>query len=114
MSAAQKPDYQGLWDQFKKDYSKVYHNGDEEAKRFNVFKANVDIIEEHNAKKLSYWLGVNDFADQTWEEFSKTHLGYNNADKQSSLAKLPFPRPAKKLVEAGMILQQFMRRPQVL
>merc|ERR1712054_650110 len=56
-----------------------------------VFKANVDIIEEHNAKKLSYWLGVNEFADLTWVEFSSTHLGYKAGSAVSGLTKVPFP-----------------------
>jgi len=50
----------------------------------------VDIIEEHNAKKLSYWLGVNEFADQTSEEFFSTHLGYKG-QKARFGATVPFP-----------------------
>jgi hypothetical protein len=75
LSSAQAPDYNAMWSQFKKDYSKVYPgNAGEEKKRFDIFKTNVDTIEETNAKKLSYWLGVNEFADQTWEEFASTLL----------------------------------------
>jgi C1A family cysteine protease len=88
---ADKPDYNSMWLQFKGDYNKQYDsNGGDEQKRFEVFKANVDIIEEHNAKKLSYRLGVNEFTDLTWDEFSSTHLGY--AGKSSRLGeKAPFP-----------------------
>ena len=42
------------------------------------FKANVKIIDAHNAKKLSYTSGVNWFADLSWEEFAATHLGYKS------------------------------------
>jgi len=91
-ASAQAPDYDGMWAKFKKDYEKVYPaNGDEEEKRFQIFKANVDVIEETNSKKLSYWLGVNEFADQTWKEFSETHLGYDKNRQLSDLPKVPFP-----------------------
>merc|ERR1711981_1125673 len=88
---ADKPDYEGMWLKFKADYNKHYDsNGNEEQKRLEIFKANVDVIEEHNAKKLSYWLGVNEFADLTWDEFSSTHLGF--AGKSSRLGgKSSFP-----------------------
>merc|ERR1719248_222484 len=77
---------------FKQDYAKDYSgNGEDEQAKFEVFKANVDIIEEHNAKKLSYWLGVNEFADLTWEEFSSTHLGYKAGSAASGLPKVAFP-----------------------
>jgi C1A family cysteine protease len=95
LSSAQQPDYKSMWDQFKKDYHKSYpsdgSNGNSEQERFEIFKSNVDTIESHNAKKLSYWLGVNEFADQTWEEFSSTHLGYKPESRVSTLPKVPFP-----------------------
>jgi C1A family cysteine protease len=102
LAAAQKPDYEALWGQFKQDYNKQYNaNSMEEQQRFEIFKANVDIIETHNAKKLSYWLGVNEFADQTWEEFSSTHLGFNAAAaKDSSLTKVPFPNITEPLADS--------------
>merc|ERR1719183_2402260 len=81
-----------MWLQFKSDYNRDYSgNDDDEQKRFKIFKANVDIIEETNQKKLSYWLGVNEFADQTWEEFASTHLGYDKGSHMSDLPKVPFP-----------------------
>jgi len=92
LAAADKPDYAAMWNQFKSDYNKDYSkNGEDEQKRFDIFKANVDVIEEHNAKKLSYWLGVNEFADMTWDEFSSSHLGYKSTSRVSGLEKVPFP-----------------------
>jgi C1A family cysteine protease len=92
LAAADKPDYAAMWMKFKSDYNKDYSgNGEDEQAKFQVFKQNVDIIEEHNAKKLSYWLGVNEFADLTWEEFSSTHLGYKSSGSSSGLTKVPFP-----------------------
>lgn len=70
------PDYLALWDRFKSDYGKTYDtNGGEEEKRFEAFKANVDVIEATNAKNLSHKLGVNQFADLTGAEFATAYLG---------------------------------------
>jgi C1A family cysteine protease len=91
------PDYLALWDQFKADYGKSYSaNGDDEAKRFQIFKANVDIIEETNSKKLSYELGVTQFADLTNEEFRQIHLGGYNPKmrrEDTDSTKVPFEMP---------------------
>jgi len=93
LSTAQPvPDVSTMWKQFKKDYKKTYpSNGDEEQKRFGIFKKNVQHIEETNAKQSSYWLGVNEFADLTWEEFSLDHLGYQNVITASNVPTVPFP-----------------------
>jgi C1A family cysteine protease len=85
------PDYAALWDKFKADFSKSYDaNGDDEGRRFDTFKANVDFIEETNAKNLSYQLGVNEFADLTSEEFAAAYLGgYQRTNRL--LKTEPFP-----------------------
>jgi C1A family cysteine protease len=77
--AGAAPDYLAMWDQFKVDFQKNYDaNGEDEEKRFNIFKDNVDLIEETNAKKLSYELGVNQFADLSNEEFANLYAsGFN-------------------------------------
>jgi len=76
------PDYAELWRQFKKDYSRDYAaNGKEsESHRFEIFKSNVEMIREQNAKNLSYRLGVNQFTDHTVEEFSATYLDRYRSD----------------------------------
>jgi len=43
--------------------------------RFNVFKANLDMIREHNAKNDSWTMGMNEFGDLTWEEFRASYVG---------------------------------------
>jgi len=44
--------------------------------RFSAFSANMKMIEEHNAKKLGWWMSVNEFTDLSPEEFSATYTGY--------------------------------------
>jgi len=75
------PNYAMLFRNFKNDYGKTYNGDEEEARRFKIFKDNVDLIHEHNSKGASYELGVNQFADLTLEEFSQTYLGYTAPSK---------------------------------
>merc|ERR1719310_1285406 len=92
LAAANAPDYAAMWQKFKVDYSKDYskNGADDEQQRFEIFKTNVDIIEEHNAKKLSWELGINEFADLTSEEFFSTRLGYKPEATRLG-TKVPFP-----------------------
>jgi C1A family cysteine protease len=57
-------------------YNKVYSNDDEASARFAIFADNMAYIDAHNAEGHSYTLGMNEFTDLTWEEFSSTHLGF--------------------------------------
>lgn len=43
--------------------------------RFGVFVDTIDLIEKHNGKSSPYTLGINKFADMTWEEFRSQKLG---------------------------------------
>lgn len=86
-----EPDYEGMWQRFKEDYKKEYPVNSNEAYRFQIFKSNVDLIEKINSQNKSYSLGVNMFADLTWDEFSKTHLGYSHSGVLGKLPHVPFP-----------------------
>jgi len=55
---------------FKKSYSKA-----EFSKRFEIFSKNVEYIEAHNKKNLSFFLKINEFADLTNQEFVKIYNG---------------------------------------
>jgi hypothetical protein len=68
-------------------YSRVYKDDAEKARRFEVFKANVKFIESFNAAgNRKFRLGVNQFADLTNDEFraTKTNKGFN-----PNVAKVP-------------------------
>jgi len=43
--------------------------------RYDIFKKNVDLINEHNSGKHSYTLGLTSFADLTQDEFQAKYLG---------------------------------------
>jgi len=60
-----------LFEQFKLDYNKNYTSLDEHNRRYAIFVDNLQKIDDHNAKKLSWTLGVNQFADMTSFEFAE-------------------------------------------
>ncbi|OMO91796.1 hypothetical protein COLO4_18094 [Corchorus olitorius] len=60
---------------FAYKHGKKYETVEEMKLRFSIFKENLDLIRSTNKKKLSYRLGVNEFADLTWQEFQKHRLG---------------------------------------
>jgi len=76
-----EPNYMTMWSEFKNEFGKVYNAVDEENQRFEVFKANVDIIQATNAKNLSYTLGVNQFSDLTSDEFVAQYTGLKKPEK---------------------------------
>ena len=60
---------------FTSRFSRNYKSKEEYNKRLNIFKKNLEIIEEHNqnhAAEEGYTLEVNKFADLTKEEFERT------------------------------------------
>lgn len=67
----------GLFKLWQKEHGREYEHLGEEAKRFEIFKENLKYVKETNAKRESpydYRLGLNKFADLSYEEFSKTFL----------------------------------------
>ena len=65
---------------------------DETPIRYSAWKDTYDAIQEHNAKNLSWELGLNQFSDLSPEEFSALHLGYNKPTASSSFPGFPnFP-----------------------
>jgi len=67
------------WEQFKLKYQRNYLSSDEHDNRKAVFAENLKLIQKHNVEEAlglhTYTLGVNEFADQTHEEFTKQFNG---------------------------------------
>ncbi|XP_044761038.1 trophozoite cysteine proteinase-like [Coccinella septempunctata] len=63
------------WEDFKRKFNKSYQSITETEERFNIFKSNVRMIDEHNRLyklgKFSYLMGINQFADWTNEEYKE-------------------------------------------
>jgi len=60
---------------FVAKYDRVYASPEEEAHRFLVFESKLEFIQAENAKNSSFFLVINEFADQTAEEFKSTRFG---------------------------------------
>jgi cathepsin F len=68
-------DYAAMWEEFKRAYNKTYNpysNGDDEEKRFQIFKANVAAAEARDEMEPLATFGLDQFSDLTEDEF----LGY--------------------------------------
>ncbi|VEN46852.1 unnamed protein product [Callosobruchus maculatus] len=102
------------WAKFKSRHGKTYRSTLEDRKRFNIFKQNLQKIQDHNAKyekgEVSYAMKVTTFSDMTLEEFkdflsksfgniskitdgshltSKSYLDYADDDEDEDTSDLP-------------------------
>jgi len=67
-------EYQSLFTSWTVHHSKNYEI-DAFFKRYSIFKQNLDYINEHNAKNMSFQMEMNRFGDLTFDEFSTTYKG---------------------------------------
>jgi len=74
VSAFTEEQYQNAFVQFIGQHNKKYRH-DNFFERYNVFKANLDFIEEHNSGNSTFTVAMNVFGDLTAAEFAATHTG---------------------------------------
>jgi len=93
----------GAWEAYKLSFGKEFHSTEHEAARYWIFKENLNRIDQHNAGASSFQLGVNQFSDVTFEEFSQTHLGRISMPEQEfgNLKNLGVHRAGKEEVLAS-------------
>ncbi|GFY95956.1 cysteine proteinase1 [Actinidia rufa] len=71
-----------MYESWLVEHGKSYNSLDEKEMRFEIFKENLRIIDDHNADaNRSYSLGLNRFADLTDEEYRSTYLGLKRGPK---------------------------------
>ncbi|KAF8695194.1 hypothetical protein HU200_037652 [Digitaria exilis] len=56
-------------------HGKSYESVAEVHRRFRIFSESLELVRSTNRKGLPYRLGINRFADMSWEEFRATRLG---------------------------------------
>ncbi|WOK95304.1 hypothetical protein Cni_G04011 [Canna indica] len=67
-----------LFESWMEKHRKSYASFAEKLRRFEVFEDNLKHIDETNRKSGgSYWLGLNEFADLSHDEFKEKYLGVN-------------------------------------
>ncbi|ONK68715.1 uncharacterized protein A4U43_C05F15150 [Asparagus officinalis] len=64
-----------LFESWMDKHAKIYDNFKEKLMRFEIFKDNLMHIDETNKRESSYWLGLNEFADMSHDEFKEKYLG---------------------------------------
>jgi len=75
------PEFWKEFEQFAKEFGKVYRSLEEKMHRFGIFKNNFQFIRHHNSQGYRYSMAVNHFADLTHEEFTAQYLGFNKIPK---------------------------------
>ncbi|GMH27372.1 hypothetical protein Nepgr_029215 [Nepenthes gracilis] len=75
-----------LFESWMERHGKSYQSTEEKLHRFEVFRDNLEHIDETNKKVKNYWLGLNEFADITHEEYKKKYLGLNAGMPKSGKA----------------------------
>ncbi|GAB4833044.1 Cysteine protease xcp2 [Ancistrocladus abbreviatus] len=64
-----------LFESWMERHGKFYESIEEKLHRFEIFRDNLEHIDGTNKKVKNYWLGLNEFADLTHEEFKNKYLG---------------------------------------
>lgn len=64
-----------LFESWMSKHGKTYKCIEEKLHRFEIFKDNLKHIDQRNKEVTSYWLGLNEFADLSHEEFKNKYLG---------------------------------------
>ncbi|KAM0861678.1 hypothetical protein ACQ4PT_045731 [Festuca glaucescens] len=78
--AGEEAAMQARHEEWMAKHGRKYKDDDEKARRFQVFKANSQLVDRSNADgNKKYRLATNKFADLTSEEFAATHTGFTPA-----------------------------------
>ncbi|KAK7830259.1 cysteine protease xcp1 [Quercus suber] len=72
-----------LFESWVAKHGKTYRSIEEKLHRFEIFKDNLKHIDERNKEISSYWLGLNEFADLSHEEFKSKYLGLKPASPET-------------------------------
>jgi cathepsin L len=70
-------EYLDAFEDYKIQYAKSYVSAAEEVYRYNVFKQNLDFVNNWDAEAKGFQVGINSFADLTVEEFASIYNGFN-------------------------------------
>jgi len=85
--------YENAFTQFKIRFNRKYPTLEEETHRYQIFKSAVDYIDNHNRKKSTFSLAVNQFADITNQEYQSQYLKFRPSKEQNFRSfREPAPR----------------------
>merc|ERR1711992_194335 len=93
LAACASVDRNQQWEEFKGSFGREFRDLKHESERRQVFESNLDFIEYHNAKfekgLSSYKMGINQFTDMTYEEFSNMMLMEPRYNMQATSDEVP-------------------------
>lgn len=98
------------WEKFKLEYGRTYDfDSNRESLRKEIFAENLRGIEEHNQRYLrgleTYYKGVNEFTDLTWEEFRADKKCTAKHMLESSFEELePFPEELDSFEDGDLLM----------
>jgi C1A family cysteine protease len=87
LAARTEQEYQKEFVEFMHTHQKSYAH-DEFQSRYSTFKANMDIIDNYNARGLSFTLAMNKFGDLGREEFKRLYTGLKNVRRGNNTVYL--------------------------
>jgi xylem cysteine proteinase len=100
VSAALSLEYTGesnvelVFSSWMKEHKKVYASNEETIKRYNIFKTNLAWINQRNTELTHMTVGLNEFADETEEEFAAYRLHPMDVEAyNASIMKYTTPAP---------------------
>ncbi|KAK6130608.1 hypothetical protein DH2020_035654 [Rehmannia glutinosa] len=70
-----------LFESWTDKHGKKYKSLEDKLHRFEIFKDNLKHIDEKNKVASNYWLGLNEFADLSHDEFKNMYLGLKGDDQ---------------------------------
>ncbi|XP_049398580.1 cysteine protease XCP1-like [Solanum stenotomum] len=73
-----------LFETWMEKHNKIYKSIEEKLHRFEIFRDNLKHIDERNNIVSNYWLGLNEFADLSHDEFKKMYLGLKVQNEKRS------------------------------
>jgi len=87
-----------VFSRWMKEHNKRYASSAEFDTRLSAFKANVEIVRNHQANPArSFEMGLTKFADMSSEEFADTYLGYVPRQRSFLRSKNQAPKHAKNV-----------------
>ncbi|KAK3005733.1 hypothetical protein RJ639_011538, partial [Escallonia herrerae] len=94
-------------EQWMARYGRVYKDEAERAMRFKIFKDNIEFIESFNdVADRPYKLGINEFSDQTNDEFQASRNGYKMSSHPTPLKTASFKYENVTAVPSAMDWRQ--------
>eukprot|EP00727_Mastigamoeba_balamuthi_P009603 m51a1_g5265 putative cysteine proteinase rd19a (341) ;mRNA; r:121031-122363 len=79
------------FENFKREYGRVYKTAHEEAERFAIFSAKLDKIATLNAEMPSATFGINQFSDMSSGEFAIKYLNHRVGEMFNAVETEPAP-----------------------